>query len=134
MTVTTHEEVTGNDVGGGSSSGGSGTGDLLAANNLSDVSSVGAARSNLGLAIGVNVQGYNADLAAIAGAGSGADKIHYSTGTAAWTLTTLTAFARTLLDDVDAAAMRTTLGVGTGVGDMLLGTAQAVTAAKTYAS
>jgi hypothetical protein len=40
---------------------GSGSGDLLAANNLSDVANVATARSNLGLAIGTNVQAYDVD-------------------------------------------------------------------------
>lgn len=45
---------------------GAGTGDLLAANNLSDVANAATARSNLGLAIGTNVQAYDADLDAVA--------------------------------------------------------------------
>lgn len=46
---------------------GGGSGDLVAANNLSDVSNVTTARTNLGLAIGSNVQAYDADLVAFAG-------------------------------------------------------------------
>lgn len=40
----------------------SGSGDMLSTNNLSDVSNATAARANLGLAIGVNVQAYDANL------------------------------------------------------------------------
>lgn len=50
---------------------------------------------------------------------SAADRILYSTGADAWAETALTAFARTLLDDADAATARTTLGVvAGGAGDI----------------
>jgi hypothetical protein len=45
----------------------SGGGDLLAANNLSDLANTATARTNLGLAIGTNVQAYDPDLFTYAG-------------------------------------------------------------------
>ena len=95
----------------------SGAGALLAANNLSDVASAATARANLGLAIGSNVQAYDATLAALAALGTAADKLAYTTGVDTWAETALTSFGRSLIDDADAAAGRTTLGlvIGTNV-------------------
>jgi hypothetical protein len=45
---------------------GAGTGDMLKSENLSGLANYTTARSNMGLAIGTNVQAYDADLAAIA--------------------------------------------------------------------
>jgi hypothetical protein len=67
---------------------GAGTGDMLAAQNLNDVANKATSRSNLGVAIGVNVQAYDADLDALAGLVSAADKIPYFTGAAAASLLT----------------------------------------------
>lgn len=58
-------------------------------------------------------QPLDADLSAIAALASAADRVPYSTGAQAWALTVLTGFARTLLDDADAATARATLGLGT---------------------
>ena len=61
--------------------------------------------------IGTNIQAYDAGLTSIAGLSpAGADKLLYTTGDDTYDFATVTSFARTVLDDVDAAAVCQTIG------------------------
>lgn len=58
-----------------------------------------------------NKQPIDTDLSAIAALASAADRIPYATGPGTWALATLTGAGRSLIDDADVGAMRTTLDV-----------------------
>ena len=119
------------------------SGALLATNNLSDLNNTATARTNLGVAIGTNVQAWDADLAAIAALSPTADNFIVGNGTT-WTLETpsqtrtslgattvgsnlltltnpsAVTFPRLNADNtvsaLDAATFRTAIGAGTGNG------------------
>lgn len=86
--------------------------------SLASAANYAAMKALLDLEIGTDVQAYDADLTAIAGVTYAADKVPLATGPGAFTSMTVTAAARTILDDTTVDAIITTLGgaafTGTG--------------------
>tara|TARA_R110000751_G_scaffold271365_2_gene371275 strand:- start:117303 stop:118148 length:846 start_codon:yes stop_codon:yes gene_type:complete len=77
------------------------------------VTSIAAFKTACNLVIGTDIQAYNADLTALAGLTSAADRLPYFTGSGTASLADLSPFGRTLIDDPSAANARTTLELET---------------------
>lgn len=85
--------------------------DVAVADGGTGASTPAVARANLGVEIGLDVQAYDPALDSFSLLPTVADRIAYSTALNVWAETPLTSYMRTLLDDVDAATARTTLGI-----------------------
>ena len=113
--------------------------------NLSGIASASEARTNLGISatntpftpdgniaaatvqdalveLDGEKQPVDAELTALAGLTSAADKLPYFTGSGTAGVTTMTAFARSILDDADAAAVRATIGAAASAATGEIGT------------
>ena len=87
-----------------------GTGIVLSYNSGTDTATINTS----GLVIGTNIQAYDAGLQSIAGLTTGSGNYLYATASDVYTTGVITAFGRSLVDDADASAGRTTLGVVIG--------------------
>tara|TARA_Y100001973_G_scaffold21502_1_gene31904 strand:- start:12358 stop:14136 length:1779 start_codon:yes stop_codon:yes gene_type:complete len=85
--------------------------DVGVAHGGTGASTAANARSNLGLAIGSNVQAFDDGLNSIAGLTTAANKMIYTTDSDTYAVADLTAAGRALLDDANADAQLVTLGL-----------------------
>jgi hypothetical protein len=90
----------------------SGITDLALLDGGTGASTASGARTNLGLAIGADVQAYSAVLSGVAGAYDTTDNLAYASASGIIATTTLTSFGRTLISQAAASGIRTELALG----------------------
>lgn len=86
---------------------------LVPENNLNDVVDAGAARTNLGLEIGADIQAHSDVLDDVAGLTPAADRLPYFDSATTATLATLTSAGRSMIGAADVAAQTALLDVFT---------------------
>jgi hypothetical protein len=91
----------------------SGITDLALADGGTGASTASGARTNLGLAIGNDVQAYSAVLSGVADSFTAADEIVYASASGVVAGTPFTSFARSIVSGSTASGVRSTLGLGT---------------------
>jgi hypothetical protein len=91
----------------------SGITDLALADGGTGASTASGARTNLGLAIGNDVQAYSAVLSGVADSFTAADEIVYASASGIVSSTPFTSLARSLVSGSTASGVRATLGLGT---------------------
>ncbi len=88
-------------------------GEFLVGDGTNYVKESGATlRSSAGLAIGTDVQAFDAGLQSISGLTTAADRMIYTSALDTYAIAALTAAGRAFLDDVDASSQRATIGLG----------------------
>jgi hypothetical protein len=91
----------------------SGITDLALADGGTGASTASGARTNLGLAIGDDVQAYSAVLSGVADSFTAADEIVYASASGIVSSTPFTSLARSIVSGSTASGVRATLGLGT---------------------
>jgi hypothetical protein len=84
---------------------------VLSAAPFAELRTASDFRTDIGLAIGTNVQAYDATLQSLSALGTAGDRYAYTTGVDTWAEGTITSAGRAILDDANAAAQRTTLAL-----------------------